>query len=75
MERKNMKATIFTTKTCGFCPMVKRWLDYKGISYTEIDINEHPEEAPHDILTVPVTILNGHKIVGYNLQSLSEALL
>lgn len=64
--------TVITSKTCAYCPMVKKFLDYKHIDYREVDINDHPEDAPRDVLTVPVTILGDQRVVGYNLQKLSD---
>ena len=35
--------TIFTTNTCAYCAMVKKWLDTKGHSYQVVNLDEHPE--------------------------------
>ena len=34
---------MFTTTWCGFCKGTKRYLDSKGVTYEEIDIEQHPE--------------------------------
>jgi len=31
---------IYTTKICPYCVMAKRLLDRKGVSYTEINVDE-----------------------------------
>lgn len=36
---------IYTRPWCGSVMRVKRWLDQKGIPYTEIDIARDPEAA------------------------------
>jgi mycoredoxin len=34
---------MFTTTWCGYCKGTKRYLDSKGVTYEEIDIEQHPE--------------------------------
>ena len=42
-----MKITIYSTTTCPYCIMLKRWLDDKKIEYTNymIDINPIAAQA------------------------------
>ena len=35
--------TIFTTNTCAYCAMVKRWLDAKGFGYEVVNLDQNPE--------------------------------
>ena len=35
--------TIFTTNTCGYCVMVKKWLGAKGYTYQEVNLDQNPE--------------------------------
>lgn len=75
--------TIFTTNTCAYCGMVKRWLGSKGYNYVEVNLDEHPERQAEAMqmsgaLTVPVTVVTKHDdsrevIVGYNLAKLAPA--
>lgn len=75
--------TIFTTNTCAYCVMVKRWLGAKGMSYEEVNLDEHPErqQEAYEIsgqLAVPVTVVtkddsSKEVIVGYNLAQLAPA--
>ena len=77
------KITIFTTNTCAYCGMVKRWLTMKGHKYEEVNLNDHPERQQEALklsgaLTVPVTIVEKDDatkevIVGYNLAKLAPA--
>lgn len=77
--------TIYTTNTCAYCVMVKKWLDSKGIGYSEVNIDEHPEKAQEAVslsgqMAVPVTVVtksDGEKevVVGYNLAKLAPALV
>lgn len=76
--------TIFTTNTCGYCGMVKRYLSAKGVSYDEVNLDQNPERqaeamALSGVTTVPVTIVTKHDggrevVVGYNLAKLAPAI-
>ncbi len=76
--------TIFTTNTCAYCVMVKRFLDAKGHKYEVVNLDEQPERQSEALeasgaLTVPVTIVTKHDdskevIVGYNLAQLAPAI-
>ena len=75
--------TIFTTNTCAYCGMVKKYLGAKGHSYDVVNLDEHPERraeamAISGALTVPVTVVTKHDdsrevVVGYNLARLAPA--
>lgn len=75
--------TIFTTNTCGYCQMVKRYLATKGHSYEEVNLDQNPERQAEALalsgaLTVPVTVVTKQDdsrevIVGYNLAKLAPA--
>ena len=78
------KITIFTTNTCSYCVMVKRYVNSKGLSYQEINLDEQPErqaeaQSLSGALTVPVTVVTKEDdsrevIVGYNLRQLAPAI-
>ncbi len=75
--------TVFTTNTCAYCSMVKRWLDAKGFGYDVVNLDQNPERQAEALkasgaLTVPVTIVTKHDdtqevIVGFNLARLAPA--
>lgn len=75
--------TVFTTSTCSYCPMVKRYLTSKGLNYDEVNLEEHPDRQAEVLqisgaLTVPITVVtktddSQEVIVGYNLQRLAPA--
>lgn len=75
--------TIFTTNTCAYCVMVKKWLSAKGIGYQEVNLDQHPERQKEAFelsgqLAVPVTVVTKQDdtkevIVGYNLAKLAPA--
>jgi glutaredoxin len=78
------QVTIFTTNTCGYCQMVKKYLGTKGVNYDEINLDQEPSRQQEALqlsgsLTVPVTVVTRSDdtkevIVGYNLAKLAPAI-
>lgn len=78
------RVTIFTTNTCGYCQMVKKYLGAKGVTYDEVNLDIHPDKQQEALklsgaLTVPVTVVtkaddSQEVIVGYNLARLAPAI-
>lgn len=76
--------TIFTTNTCAYCVMVKRWLGAKGFNYEEVNLDQNPDRqqeafALSGSLSVPVTVVTKQDdsrqvVVGYNLAQLAPAI-
>lgn len=75
--------TIFTTNTCAYCAMVKKYLSAKGVGYEEVNLDHFPERQAEALqlsgaLTVPVTVVTKHDdsrevVIGYNLAKLAPA--
>ena len=66
---------VYSTATCAQCPMVKKFLKYKGIEYEEIDVTNDPMRLQKEtgFMSVPVIIKEGLlPIVGYNPMELSK---
>ncbi len=76
--------TIYTTNTCAYCVMVKKWLSAKGHNYDEVNIDSEPHRqaealAVSGALTVPVTVVTKEDdsqevVIGFNLSRLAPAL-
>lgn len=77
------KITMYTTTTCAYCVMVKKWLTSKNLQYEEINLDEKPELRAEVTrlsggMTVPVTVVTKADdtqdvIVGWNLAKLAPA--
>lgn len=75
--------TIYTTNTCAYCAMVKKWLGAKGHAYQVINLDEQPEKQAEALqlsgaLTVPITVVTKQDdskevIIGFNLAKLAPA--
>lgn len=76
--------TIYTTNTCAYCVMVKKFLTAKGQTYEEVNLDQDPTRQQEALelsgaLTVPVTVVTKEDdtqqvVVGYNLAQLAPAL-
>lgn len=60
---------VYTTPTCAYCHALMDWLESKGIEYEEVDARKHK-----DITAVPVTEINGQRIVGFDRPAIKRAL-
>ena len=60
---------VYTTPTCAYCHALMDWLDELGIEYKEVDATKHP-----DVKTVPVTEINGTKVVGFDRPAIKKLL-
>ncbi len=73
------KVLVFTTPTCSYCTIAKRYLKEKKIRYREVDISRNPNAAM-DIQKktgqtgVPVIIINNRPIVGFDKIKINKML-
>lgn len=61
---------IYTSPFCGYCHAAKRLLKQKGVSFTEIDVLDHPDRKAEMVnranggRTVPQIFIDGKHIGG-----------
>lgn len=60
---------VYTTPTCVYCHALMDWLESEGIEFVEMDATKEP-----DIQTVPVTDIDGVRIVGFDRPAIKRAL-
>lgn len=60
---------VFTTPTCVYCHALMDWLDDQGIAYEEVDASTDDK-----IAAVPVTEINGQRIVGFDRRAIKKAI-
>lgn len=73
------RVTVYTTPTCPYCDMVKKYLNSKDVSYTEVDVASDQEAASELVQRtgqqgVPQTEIDGSYVVGYNTKELDRLL-
>ena len=83
-EAKDTKATrhevvIYTTPACPYCKYAKEFLSQKGVFYTEKDVSTDPAARDEMIAltgknAVPVIVIDGEPIVGFNGPRIEEKL-
>lgn len=70
--------TIYTSSTCAYCTMAKEFLNEKGVSYEEKNISNDPaarkELMQKGYMGVPVIVVNGEEIVGFDKARLEQLL-
>jgi alkyl hydroperoxide reductase subunit F len=71
------QVTVYFTKSCPYCRMVKAFLERHGIKYTGIDVGEDTGAAKQMIALseqrgVPVTTVDDEVIVGFDPARLNE---
>ena len=78
------KITVYTTNTCAYCVMVKKYLDNKGHTYEVVNLDDEPHRQQEALeisgaLTVPITLVEKEDdsksvVIGFNLAQLAPAL-
>ncbi|MCX6770942.1 MAG: glutathione S-transferase N-terminal domain-containing protein [Candidatus Micrarchaeota archaeon] len=74
------KVTVYSTPTCPYCVMAKRYLAERGIKYEDVDVAADQARAL-EMLTksgqmgVPVLDIGGQVIVGFNRPAIDDALM
>ena len=60
---------VYTTPTCAYCHALMDWLEQMGVEYQEKDARKDAT-----ITTVPVTEIDGTRIVGFDRPAIKKAL-
>jgi glutaredoxin-like YruB-family protein len=74
------EVTLYTTSWCGWCNKTRSWLDGKGIRYTDKDVERDSDAADEmrDLVGgdsgVPVVVIDGEVIRGFDQQRMKELL-
>jgi len=71
--------TVYTTTTCPYCVMIKNFLNDNKLAFTEINVEQNPTKMQELVkntgqMGVPQTKVNGQWIVGFDPNSITEAL-
>lgn len=79
MKDNQMDITIYTTPTCPYCRQLKEFMAQKGIPYKEHDVTQDRAAAAEIArrtgqTAVPVIIIDGQTIIGFDRPRLEQAL-
>ncbi len=74
-----MNVTVYSTPTCPYCKLVKKFLTKHDVAFTDIDVSADAKAAEAMIkktgqLGVPVVDIDGKTIVGFDEEKLKKAL-
>lgn len=79
-----MKITVYSTTTCPYCVMLKRWLDEQKLEYTDYLVDKNPYAAQMMVqqsgqMGVPFTTIENddgsvEKILGFDRAKFSSVL-
>ncbi|SHD76167.1 glutaredoxin family protein [Schnuerera ultunensis] len=69
---------IFTSNTCPYCVAAKDYLEEKGVSFTEKNI-QTDRDARKELMSmghmgVPVLLIDGEEIVGFDKAKIDQLL-
>jgi glutaredoxin 3 len=72
-----MNVIVYTSPTCPYCTMVKEFLSQRGISFEERDVSRNSSYAQELVrstgqMGVPVTIIDGQIVVGFDRSRLEQ---
>ncbi len=69
---------VYTSSTCPYCTMTKEYLDKKSVSYEEknisTDMSAREELMNMGHMGVPVTLIDGNEIVGFDTDRIDSLL-
>ncbi len=73
------KIIVYSTPTCPYCKMAKKFLQDKGIVFEDIDVSKDPAKAEEMVkksgqMGVPVLDIDGTIVVGFEKEAISQAL-
>jgi len=73
------KVKIYSTPTCPFCMMAKKFLKENNIDFEDIDVSTDQAKAQEMVqksgqMAVPVLDIDGEIIVGFDKEKIRKAL-
>lgn len=79
MMPEEHEVVVYTTPSCPWCEMTKRYLRARGIPFTEIDVSSDYNAAMEMIRKsgqtgVPVVEIDGEIVVGFDRERIDELL-
>ena len=74
------KVKVYSTSTCPYCIRVKSYLDSQSISYENIDVSTDKDGLEEMVrisgqMDVPLIVVDGQMIVGFDKERLQELLV
>lgn len=72
-----MEVKVYSTPTCPYCTMAKKYLDSKNVPYEEFDVSKDRDAAMQMIQKsgqrgVPVLEIDGSIVVGFDKEKIDS---
>ncbi|MFA6597997.1 MAG: glutaredoxin domain-containing protein [Ignavibacteriaceae bacterium] len=73
------KVIVFSTPTCSFCNLAKRYFREKNIRFNDVDVSRD-EKAARDLQRmtgqtgVPVILINNRPVIGFDKPKINQLL-
>ncbi|MFY9214000.1 MAG: glutaredoxin family protein [Tissierellaceae bacterium] len=69
---------VYTSNTCPYCTLAKNYLEDKEVAYTEKNV-QTDRAARQELMSmghmgVPVIVIDGEEIVGFDKEKIDEVL-
>jgi glutaredoxin 3 len=69
---------VYSSNTCPYCTLAKNYLEEKGVEYTEKNV-QTDKDARKELMEmghmgVPVLVIDGEEIVGFDKDKIDELL-
>ena len=69
------RVIVYSTPTCSYCVMAKKYLQEQGIEFEEKDVSKDTQAAAEMVQKsgqqgVPVIEINGEILIGFNKQDI-----
>lgn len=74
-----MSVKVYSTPTCPWCTMAKKYLNEKKVNYEDLDVSRN-STAAHEMITksgqrgVPVIEIDGNIIIGFDKEKIDSLL-
>lgn len=77
--KRQPRVVVFSTPTCSFCNMAKKYFREKGIKFSDVDVSRDPAAARDMLrrsgqLGVPVIDIDGKIVVGFDRAKINNYL-
>jgi len=74
-----MSVTLYSTPSCAYCRIAKDYFKTNGVHFTEYNVASDQRKAEEMVrksgqMGVPVIVINGSVIVGFNKTEIERAL-
>ena len=78
-EKPQKRVTVYSTPTCTYCTQIKKYLDEKGVKYSDIDVSKDQKAAEQMVKRsgqqgVPQTDINGQVVIGFDRIKINKLL-